>query len=301
MSNVEKFVVKFDYNIEVLQGIVNEANKIDLTNIELVKETHKKLVKIRTTIKKQEKEMVDEANSFRSRVFEKRDEYLAITEPVETKLKTTLDLEEERKITEARVALLSNKKEQLVLLDVTPVKDEEILAMDDEQWVTFFLSKMAEHHSNVATKAKLKKEMEERIEREARIKKELEEKAEKEKKEIIERAEREKKELAERVEKEKQQAILKAENDKRLALEKAERDQKEAIEKIEREAKAKIEKEKKDKETKERVEAETNVRLEANKKYQQFLKDNNYDENMDYLLNKENKVILMRKVAEFIK
>ncbi len=50
-----------------------------------------------------------------------------------------------------------------------------------------------------------------------------------------------------------------------------------------------------------RLEKEAKTKLEKQKKYQQFLKDNNYNENEDYLLNKEDKVVLMRKIAEFIK
>lgn len=282
----EGFVIKFDYNLEALQEIVKEANAIDFTNLELVKETHKKLVKIRTTIKKQEKEMVDEANSFRNRVFGKRDEYLSLTEPVEAKLKTALDMEEQRLVMEARISLLPNKKEQLAILDIRPVTDEEILALDDEQWVAFYQSKMIENQTNVTMKERAKKIEEERVEREARIKKEMEEKAEQEKKELIERAE-----------KEKQQAILKAENDKKIALEKAEREQKEAVERVQREAQAKVEKEKRDKETKEKAEAEAKAKMEADKQYQDFLKANDYDATTDKIVRDGAEVKVYRLVA----
>lgn len=282
----EAFPIKFDYNIEALQEVVNEANAIDTSNLELVKETHKKLVKIRTTIKKQEKEMVDEANAFRNKVFGRRDEFLSLTEPVEAKLKSVLDMEEQRKIMEARIFLLPTKKRQLALLDISPVEDETILSLDDEQWVTFFQDKMIENERNIATRLRLQREENERIEREARIKKEMEEKAEREKKELIERAE-----------KEKQQAILKAENDKKIALEKAEREQKEAVERVHREAQAKIEKEKRDKEAKEKADADAKEKMEADKEYQKFLNDNKFDFLTDTLQRNGNEVKIYRLVA----
>ena len=45
----------------------------------------------------------------------------------------------------------------LNLLDIAPVKDEEILALDDEQWVAFFQVKMTENQTNLANKAQAKK------------------------------------------------------------------------------------------------------------------------------------------------
>ncbi len=272
---VEAFVIKFDYNLETLQQIAKEADSIDLTNLELVKETHKKLVKIRTTIKRQEKEMVDEANSFRTCVFDKRDEYLSITEPVETKLKNTLELEEQRKIMEARVALLPNKKDQLALLDVTLVRDEFLLSLDEEAWVMLYQSKIQENHTNIINKERTKKEIAERIERETRIRKETEEKAELDKKKLLEQ-----------IEIDKKQALLKAEEDKR-----------QAILKLEREAQTKLENEKKAKELKEKQELEAKTKAEADQRYQNFLTHNNYNESTDKIQRIGQEVKIYRLIA----
>lgn len=272
---VEAFVIKFDYNLEALQQIAKEADSVDLTNLELVKETHKKLVKIRTTIKRQEKEMVDEANSFRTRVFGKRDEYLSITEPVETKLKNTLELEEQRKIMEARVVLLPNKKDQLALLDIAPVTDEFLLSLDEEAWIMLYQSKIQENHINTVNKERIKKELADQKEREIRIRKEAEEKAELDKKKLLEQVERE-----------KAQAILKAEEDK-----------KQAILKLEREAQIKLENEKKAKELKEKQELEAKVKAEADQRYQNFLIQNNYNESTDKIQRVGQEVKIYRLIA----
>lgn len=275
---VEGFVIKFDYNLETLQQIAREADSIDLTNLELVKETHKKLVKIRTTIKRQEKEMVDEANSFRTRVFSKRDEYLSITEPVETKLKNTLELEEQRKIMEARVVLLPNKKEQLALLDIIPVIDEFLLSLNETGWVMFYQSKIQENHTNILNKKRIEQEAQERIARETRIKKETEE-----------RAELDKQKLLEQVEIDKKQALLKAEEDK-----------KQAVFKLEQEAQTKLENEKKTKELKEKQELEAKTKAEANLKYQNFLKDNNFNKDTDKIERNGSEFKIYRLIATTI-
>lgn len=272
---VEAFVIKFDYNLEALQQIAKEADSVDLTNLELVKETHKKLVKIRTTIKRQEKEMVDEANSFRTRVFGKRDEYLSITEPVETKLKNTLELEEQRKIMEARVVLLPNKKDQLALLDIAPVTDEFLLSLDEEAWIMLYQSKIQENHINTVNKERIKKELADQKEREIRIRKEAEEKAELDKKKLLEQ-----------VELDKKQALLKAEDDKR-----------QAILKTERGIQIKLENEKKAKELKEKQELEAKVKAEADQRYQNFLIQNNYNESTDKIQRVGQEVKIYRLIA----
>jgi hypothetical protein len=265
---MNNFVIKFDYNLEALQQIAKEAENIDTTDLKIVKEEHKKFVKIRTTIKKQEKEMVDEANKFRGDVFSKRDEYLAITEPIEAKLKGILDAEEARQIMEARIVLLPSKKEQLSMLDISPVTDEQILAMDDIQWVTFFQEKMAENQRNITAKAIAKKNEEDRIVREAQIKKDAEAKAEKEKQDIIARMAKE---------------------------------QTEAVEKAKLEAQQKIDKEKKDKEIADQKELEAKKKMEADQKYQDFLKANNFNSQTDIVQNVGSDVKIYRLVAVYNK
>jgi len=259
-----EFIIKFDYTLEALQTIAKESEHVDVSDIEAVKEEHKKFVKIRTTIKKQEKEMVDGANDFRSKVFDKRNEYLAITEPVEKKFKDILDMEEQKKIMEVRRSLLAGKKQALSTLDISPVTDDFILSLDDEQWVAFFQEKVTENGANIARKEGEKKREADQKAREEQIKKDMAEKAEIEKKQ---------------------------------ALAKAEKDKADAITKVKREAEEKIESDKKAKELAEKKEAEAQAKLEANKKYQKFLSDNNYNEKTDIIV----ETSIYRLVATFKK
>jgi len=213
-----KFVVKFDYNIEQLQLVAKEVEELDLSNLDLVKETHKKIVKIRTTIKKQEKEMVDEANEFRNAVFDKRNEYLEITEPLESKLKAVLDAEEKKKIIEARKILLPMRKQQLSMLEILLPSDEELLEMDEEQWVEFYTARVEDNKRILAIKA-----------REDQIREEMKVKAEKEKEELLKKAEADK---IKAVEDEKARVAL-AEKRKKEEQEKAELEAERAKEKLE--------------------------------------------------------------------
>jgi len=259
-----EFIIKFDYTLEALQTIAKESEHVDISDIEAVKDEYKKFVKIRTTIKRQEKEMVDGANDFRSKVFDKRNEYLAITEPVEKKFKDILDAEELKKTMEIRRSLLAGKKQSLASLDISTVTDDFILTLDDTQWVAFFQEKIAENTSNIAKK-------------EADKKREVDQKA-----------------LEEQI---KKDMIEKAEIEKKQALVKAEKDKADAIAKVKREAEEKIEKEKKDRELAEKKEAEAQAKLEANKKYQKFLADNNYNEKTDMIV----EMSIYRLVATFKK
>jgi len=203
MENKDQFVVKFDYNKEFLQKTVKEVETLDLSDLELVKETYKKFVKIRTTIKKQEKEMVDGANELKKKVFDLRNEYLEITEPVEEKLKSILDKEEERLILEVRKELLPTKKKQLAIFKIIQPSDDEILALDDAQWLDFFNSKFAEHTQNIEKEENEKKHKQEIKEAEERATKEAEDRAEQKEKDRIaqELKDKKKKEEEEKIEK----------------------------------------------------------------------------------------------------
>lgn len=137
-------VVKFDYTAEQLNSVVAEASQVDKTDLEAVKETHKKLVTIRTTITKKGKELRDGAIKYQKAVIEKEKEYLGITAPVEDELKGILDAEKERVVMEARKELLPQKRDQLALLThKQEISDDAILAMDDAQWVDYYQNAMA--------------------------------------------------------------------------------------------------------------------------------------------------------------
>ena len=274
-----EFIIKFDYTLEALQGIAKDFEKTDLTDIEKVKEEHRKFVKIRTTIKKQEKEMVDGANEFRTKVFDKRNEYLAITEPIEKKLKDILDMEEHKKVMEARLQSLPSKKQALSSLDISAVTDEFILSLDDTQWVTFFGEKVNESNANIARKEQDKKREEERVQREVQIKKEAEERSEREKKQLIEKADQDKKDAIEKLQHEQKEK----EDREKARLER------EAIEKKEAEEKARIKAE------------QEKAKLESDKKYQKFLKDNDYNESTDKIIVVGIEQRIYRLVATFTK
>lgn len=294
-QNESQFIVKFDYTSDQIQKIVEETEKIDLTDIELVKENHKVLQKIRTTIEKQEKELVADANAFKNKVFDKRKEYLAISVPMEEKLKKVLDDEKQRLIIEARKELLPMKLQQLSMLKVSAVTEEFILTLDDEQWVAFYNQKMAEHNDNVE---------QERIAEENRIKEEAEKKRQEEEKERIRleaeaKAEQEKKDLLAKAEKEKAEAV---ENAKREAEEKAQKENEERLEKERKEKEAK-EAEAKALALKQEQDAKDEelrkAKIEANRKYQEFLSTNNFNEDTDIIVENSHGMNLYRLVGTF--
>jgi hypothetical protein len=297
VTTENKFVVKFDYNMDILLKMVEESKNVDITNIEAVEEEHKKFVKVRTTIKRQEKEMVDEANKFRNTVFEERDKYLEVSVPVEEKFKKILEEEKQRQIVEVRKELLPMKQQQLSLLDIVEVTDDFILTLDDEQWVAFYNEKVAEHKANIIKKEQEAKAEQERKEREERIREEAKQKAEREKKEAELKAEQEKRDLIAKAEKDRVEALAKAEQDKKDAIAKLEKEQKEKEEKaiIEKALKEKAEKDAQELKTKQEKEAQE--KLEADKKYQKFLKDNNYNEKTDIINNVGDEVRIYRLVA----
>lgn len=275
LSTENMFVVKFDYNIEHIKNAVAEVDAMDLSNIEEVKEKHKLFVKIRTTIKKQEKEMVDGANSFRNAVFAKRNEYLELSEPVEQKLKKVLDDEERRIIIEARKELLQEKKDKLSKLKIEQPIDDFLLELDEQGWVDYYANALNEHQNALAKEEGARKEAEARKEREAQMIKEAEERA---RKEAEEKANAKIRELELEKERAKQAEIA------RQAKEQAEKEL--------------AEKQKKDAEEKERAEA---AALAKRKEFNEFLAKNNYNKDTDIVKDCGNEVRLYKLVATFKK
>jgi hypothetical protein len=294
-QNQSQFIVKFDYTADQISQIVEETKKIDITDIEAVKENHKLLQKIRTTIEKQEKDLVADANAFKNKVFDKRKEYLAISVPREEELKKILDDEKKRLIIEARKELLPMKLQQLSMLKVAPVDEQFILSLDDEQWVAFYNEKMAEHNHNVE---------QERLAEENRIKQEEEKKRQEEEKERIrieaeQKAEQEKKDLLAKAEKEKAEAVenAKREAEEKARLEEEERKEKERKEKEAKEAEAKALALKQEQEAKD--EELRKAKIEADRKYQEFLTTNNFNEATDIIVENSHGMNLYRLVGTF--
>lgn len=285
--SLEKFNPKKSELVELSKKFQSLSIKgiDDVEGYQKVGEARKELKKQRVGIKKQGKEFRADALKFQKDVIAYEKELVEIIEPLEIELgqkQEVIDLEK-HKI--KMVALLPDRKARLFDIDVM-IEDDLILGMDSEEFDNFFNEKKAEYLNAKELKiqeaeAKIEKEKTIReAEKRARIE------AEKEAKREIELAK-------ERAELDKKEALRKAEAEKQAIIDENNRKERERIE-VE-------EKKKRDEQEKVRLEKEAKAKLEKQKKYQKFLKDNNYNEKEDYLLNKEDKVVLMRKVAEFIK
>lgn len=224
-KEMERGVIEFNYDAEILKAdglrkLVSEMRTADLSDMVAVKNNKSVLVKIRTTIMKQEKIFVEEANLYKKTVFDKRKEYLGITQPLEDELKEIIfkaDLKIEMK---ARKALLPEKKVLLSVLKIAPVSDKDILEMNAEEWNNFYIEKQGEHKETLEREkreAQLVKETEERVKKEEAEKFEKEKEKEeaeiqKRKEEEIERVEKIEKEKAEKESSERYQRWLSENN-----------------------------------------------------------------------------------------
>ena len=257
----------------------------DTEGYQKVDEARKELKKQRVGIEKQGKEFRADALKFQKAVIAYEKELIEIIEPLEIELGNKQEVVDLEKQKIKMVALLPDRKARLFDIDVM-VEDDVILSMDSAEFDTFFNEKktdwlLVKEIKIHEAEAKIEKEkMIREAEKNARL--EAEENAKREIELAKERAELDKKEALRKAEAEKQAIIDENNRKERVRLEAEEKKKTEEAEKI-------------------RLEKEAKVKLEKQKKYQQFLKDNNYNENEDYLLNKEDKVVLMRKVAEFIK
>jgi hypothetical protein len=261
-------IINFEYNIAQLEEVAQQAKSIDVSDISAVQDTTKQLVKIRGLIQKQGKEYRDASNAFNKRVLSEEKRYLEIIEPIEVEYKELIEKHKLQQILEERKALLPTRKSQLSLLKITQPTDDEVLSLDENGWNTFYNAKFQEHEQSIAREEENKRREQEQREREERLVKEAQEKAEKDKVEALARAEQD-----------KQNAIEKIQKDKELA------------ELREKEAQAE----------RERKEQEERAKLEADKKYQEFLKVNKFNESTDKIVEQNGVVRIYRLVAEFNK
>ncbi len=260
----DKFIVKFDYNIENINKAIKVVDKMDLGNFEEVKEQHKLFVKIRTTIKGQEKEMVDSANKYRKEVFSKRDEYLELSLPIEKKLKKTLDEEAQRQLIELRKELLPEKRKKLDNLKIEQPLDQFILELDEQGWVDYYAQALSDHQVVLEEEAAELKNQEARKEREEQIAKEAEEYA--------------------------------REDEKRKANEKIRQ-----LEIEKEQAKQKVIAEQAYIKEAEEVKKKDENELSKRKEFNEFLEENKYDKNTDILKDENGDVKIYRLVATFTK
>ena len=272
----EQFIVKFDWNIEMLNKIAEEARSIDIADITQVEGKKKELVTLRGKIQAQGQGYRAQAVACNKRVQAEENEYVGIIEPIELEYKEILKKDEALKIIEARKELLPMKKKQLQSLTKMVITDDEtILAMDDTQWVAFFNAQFQINEERIQYEEMALRKEKERKEREDEIRAEMEIKAEKEKADLILKAESDKVKAVED-EKKRSEEIDRQKEIGRLALIKKAKD--EADELIKSELLAKEE-------------------MESDKVYQKFLADNNYCPITDILDNKYGEITLYREVA----
>lgn len=262
--------VKFDHNIEQLQLVVAESQKIDETKTEEeIAEMRKKVVKIRGKIQSDGKDMRDEANKYRTLVLTEEKKLLEIITPEEDRLKKLEEQIKVQKIMEARKAALPLRKEALNKIgDGVDVSDETLLEMDDEAFTLY----KAERITNLQEK---KEEEVRRAEQEKQRLAELEAAKETARKEAEEKAKKEAEEAIKKAEMEKQAAEQKLKDERA----RAEREAKEA------------------EEAKEKEEA----RLARETEYRKWLKDNSFDESTMKLINTEKEVQMYKLVATYTK
>lgn len=278
---------KFNPQKAELQKIVSEFKDLTIKGVDdkegylAVDEARKHLKAVRVKITKTGKELRAEALSFQKAVIAKEKELVEIIEPTEIMLaeqQDTIDKEKERI---ARAELLPMRKEKLATIGITEMPEDDILAMDYNQFDDFFNSereayltkrendiKEAEEkrQAELAEQERKNKEEADRLEREKReaeIRKQAEDEAREKAKQDLElaqaKADQEAQERARIAKEEADKAIqaekdkaeqerLKAEEDKQKAIQeekdKAEAERKRLIEEQEAKEKARIEEEK---------------------------------------------------------
>jgi len=250
--------IKFDHTRETLSQIASKAATINKEDIEEVKETVKALVKARGVIQKQGKSMRDEAIAHNKQVLSDEKELVGIIEPTELEYKQLIADHEHKLVLEARKALLPMKKKQIEALEHRPMPaDEDLLNMDDEAWVQFYAGQF------------------ELNEQENEL---IKERAEREK-----QAEEDKAELVAKME-------AKAEEDKARAVEE-ERQRADRKKQQEQEDQERAEQQKK---KEEELAAQA---LAADTKYQDFLKENEYNTETDIIKTEGDTVSIYRLIA----
>lgn len=289
----ENEIIKFDYTAQQLKDIVAETSSIvtvDIDNKEelaIVKKNKLSLGKIRNALKEFGKSKRDYFNEMSKKIIAREKELVAIVEEEEDRLDVFLEEAKQKQELADRILVLPDRKEQLSKIeDGIEVTDGFILSLNAGEFIEYVNNRKTEYLN--AKELKLNEEKA-KIERDT----ELREAEKKARLEAEEQAKREIELSKQKAELDKQEALRKAEVEKQEIIDENNRKEKERLEAEEKKKADELEKVK--------IEKDNQDKLESQKKYQKFLKDNNYNENEDYLLNKENKVVLMRKVAEFIK
>jgi hypothetical protein len=226
----------------------------------------KELKKVRVSIQKTGKELRADALSFQKKVIELEKELVGIIEPIEKDIADKQQAIDEEKEKIKRAKLLPGRIEKLKSIQVV-VADDFLLLLDDQKFEEFYNQKNTEFLAE--EKRKLDEERQKIEDDKRRIE------AEKTRQAELEQARQEAREA------ERRQAEL----EKQRLIDEQKRKEKEAEEAREAErARLKDEQEK----------------LEAQKKYQNFLKKNDYNDKDFYIQREGKKVILYKKIDEIV-
>ena len=254
---------------------------IDINDDEKMKEVavvRKELVSYRRGIERDGKAMRDGFNKQAKAVIEIEKSVTGILTSEEERLKSFEKERKEQDLKKSREESLPQRKAMLAtIIDGVELSDDEILSMDDSQ----FLTHVSERQIAFAEVQRIEKEKEEaekqrKADEDARVAKAAED------------AKAQAKADADAA-----IAKAKADADAQVAAAKAKADA-EAQAKIDSEAKAKA-----DAETKKKADEDAQAKLESEEKYQSWLKENQFNPETDVVKDTGLNVIMYRKIATF--
>lgn len=231
--NIEAFdptVAELTKMVEETKGIM-PTDLLDKEQIEVVKKARLGLRNVRVRIEKTGKAMREDALAFQKKVIAKENELIAIIEPEEDRLAGIEEEAKKQAIMKERKELLPLRLECLAKIgDDVPQNEDDILAMDDLAFQTYFNGRVADKNEadrkaieakKLADEKELKEREdklheEERKQEEEKRAREREEKARQEERERLEREQREKEEREERerIAREKKEAEDKAKRER---------------------------------------------------------------------------------------
>ena len=305
MKTLEMNIEKYDEQKAELFKLAENCKSVvinginDKTGYALAGESRKILKRKRCELQKAFKADRAVSNAYSKTVIALEKEVVGIIEPLEREIEDkqkAIDLEKEMI---KRKEALPEKLERLEKID-EKVEEAYILSMDDKTFDEYFNDRKAGYLEKKERELKEKQDKLKRDKELAEVKKKAEDEALKAEKERIKLAEKQ-------AEIDKQKAIDKVEEDKQKEIQKI-KDEKQAIidkQKQKDEAeKERIKEEKTAKDLKEKQAIVEQEKLEKKKKYIKFLRDNGYTDKLKddfYIDNKDNKIILYKKVGEFNK
>jgi len=307
MENQELDLVKIQTDVEKVTQLqmtkeaLNEMVKIsaiitvpDLTNkkqVEIAKESRLKLRKVEISIEKEAKGYRDVFTTISKKISSSERELLAITSPEIERIESIEAEAKAIEIKNARIALLPEQREELAKIgDEIKVEDEELLTMDNDAFWNYRNQRVT--NKNEADRLVIEK---------AQLALEAEKETMQREKETQEREKVAREEA--QIEAERKLRLAQAEAELRVQDEKAETERRVVAERerMEQEQREKEQKVVQEKLELEKLERETQEKLENQKKYQAWLKDNNYNETEYKIINGEKEINLYKLVSVFKK